>query len=227
LYSEGRRSLLLVLQGMDTSGKDGTISHVIGSMNPQGCRITAFKIPTAAERAHGFLWRIRKALPAAGQVGVFNRSHYEDVVVVRVHTLVPERTWRARYEVINAFEKKLSDAGTTIVKVFLHISFEEQRRRLLARLDDPTKRWKFDPADLTEREFWDDYQAAYEEAIERCATDVSPWYVIAGDHKWYRNWAIGRLLVETLQEIDPRYPEPELDIAALKARLRGAGRSKP
>jgi len=211
--------MLVVLQGMDTAGKDGTIKHVIRSMNPQACRITAFKEPTPQELAHDFLWRIRRALPAHGQVGVFNRSHYEDVVVVRVNSLVGEDVWRPRFTKINRFEKKLAAEGTTIVKLFLHISFEEQRRRLLKRLRDPTKRWKFDPADLDKRALWDVYQRAYADAIARCSTDVAPWYVVPADAKWYRNWAIGRLLLETLDEMNPRYPEPNFDLEALEARL--------
>jgi len=220
LYAEGRRSLLLVLQGTDTSGKDGTISHVIKAMNPQGCKITAFKQPTSEERKHGFLWRVRKALPPPRYIGVFNRSHYEDVGIVRVHNLVPERVWRARYAQINAFEREVTRRGTTIVKVFLHVSFEEQTRRLLARLDDPKKRWKFQPGDVEERALWDAYIAAYDDAIARCSTSVAPWHVVPADHKWYRNWAVARLLIETLGEMDPQYPKPKLDIRTLKARIK-------
>ncbi len=219
LTAEKKRSLLVVLQGMDTAGKDGTITHVIRSMNPQACRITAFKEPTPEELAHDFLWRIRKALPSVGQVGVFNRSHYEDVVVVRVNGLVGEEVWRPRFERINRFEKRLVAGGTTVVKLFLHISYEEQRSRLLKRLLDPTKRWKSDPKDLDKRALWDVYMRAYTDAIARCSTDAAPWYVVPADAKWFRNWAIGRLLIETLQEMDPLYPEPDLDIAALEARL--------
>ena len=219
LYAEGRRSLLLVLQGTDTSGKDGSISHVIRAMNPQGCKITAFKQPTSEERKHGFLWRVRKALPPPRYIGVFNRSHYEDVGIVRVHNLVPERVWRARYAQINAFEREVTRRGTTIVKVFLHVSFEEQTRRLLARLDDPKKRWKFQPGDVEERALWDAYIAAYDDAIARCSTSVAPWHVVPADHKWYRNWAVTRLLIETLREMDPQYPTPKLDIKGLKARI--------
>ena len=220
LYAEGRRSLLLVLQGTDTSGKDGTVSHVIRAMNPQGCRITSFKQPTAEERRHDFLWRIRRALPPPRYLGVFNRSHYEDVGVVRVHNLVPPRVWRARYEKINNFERQATRRGITIVKVFLHISFEEQSRRLLARLDDPTKRWKFERKDVDEREYWSDYIAAYNDAIARCSTKAVPWYVVPADHKWYRNWAVGRLLIETLEDMDPQYPQPKLPIKELKGRIR-------
>jgi len=220
LYAEGRRSLLLVLQGTDTSGKDGTISHVIKAMNPQGCKITAFKQPTSEERKHGFLWRVRKALPPPRYIGVFNRSHYEDVGIVRVHNLVPERVWHARYAQINDFEREVTRRGTTIVKVFLHVSFEEQTRRLLARLDDPKKRWKFQPGDVEERALWDAYIAAYDDAIARCSTSVAPWHVVPADHKWYRNWAVARLLIETLGEMDPQYPKPKLDIRTLKARIK-------
>jgi len=220
LYAEGKRSLLLVLQGTDTSGKDGTVSHVIRAMNPQGCKITSFKAPTAEERRHNFLWRIRRALPPPRYVGVFNRSHYEEVGVVRVHNLVPPRVWRTRYDTINNFEREVARRGTTIVKVFLHLSFEEQSRWLLARLDDPTKLWKFDPKDVAEREYWSDYIAAYSEAIGRCSTNVDPWFVVHADNKWYRNWAVARLLIETLKEMDPQYPQPKLPIKKLKARIK-------
>jgi PPK2 family polyphosphate:nucleotide phosphotransferase len=220
MYAEGKRSLLLVLQGTDTSGKDGTVSHVIRAMNPQGCRITSFKQPTAEERRHNFLWRIRRALPPPRYVGVFNRSHYEDVGIVRVHNLVPPRVWRTRYETINTFEREVTRRGTTIVKVFLHISFEEQSRRLLARLDDPTRRWKFDAKDVAERDFWNDYITAYSDAIGRCSTNVAPWYVVPADNKWYRNWAVARLLIETLKDMDPQYPQPKLPIKKLKARIK-------
>jgi len=220
MYAEGRRSLLLVLQGTDTSGKDGTISHVIRAMNPQGCKITAFKKPTPEERKRGYLWRIRRALPPPRYVGVFNRSHYEEVGIVRVHNLVPERVWRARYAQINAFEREVARRGTKIVKVFLHISFEEQTRRLLARLDDPRKHWKFNAADVAERDLWDAYTAAYDEAIARCSTTVAPWHVVPADNKWYRNWAVARLLIESLREMGPQYPEPKLDVKALKARIK-------
>jgi PPK2 family polyphosphate:nucleotide phosphotransferase len=220
LYAEGKRSLLLVLQGTDTSGKDGTVSHVIRAMNPQGCTITSFKEPTAEEKRHNFLWRIRRALPPPRYVGVFNRSHYEEVGIVRVHNLVPPSVWRTRYETINNFEREVARRGTTIVKVFLHISFEEQSRRLLARLDDPTRHWKFDPKDVAERDYWSEYFAAYNDAIGRCSTNVAPWFVVPADNKWYRNWAVARLLIETLKEMDPQYPQPKLPIKKLKARIR-------
>jgi len=222
LYAEGTRALLLVLQGMDTSGKDGTISHVVRAVNPLGVRITSFRVPTAEEKRHHYLWRIRRALPKPGEIGVFNRSHYEEVLVVRVHRLVPKRVWEPRFEEVNRFEADVAAAGTTVVKVCLHISFEEQRGRLLARLDDPTKRWKFKPGDLDERKRWDAYRRAYEEALSRCSTEAAPWYVVPADRKWYRNWAVGRLLVESLEAMDPRYPQPDLDIEALRARIRGS-----
>jgi PPK2 family polyphosphate:nucleotide phosphotransferase len=220
LFAEGTRSLLLVLQGMDTSGKGGTLEHVVGAMGPQGCRIVSFKAPTPEELRHHYLWRIRRAVPPAGLVGVFDRSHYEDVLVVRVHDLVPEAVWSKRYDELNRFEARVAASGTTIVKAMLHISFDEQRERLLARLDDPDKHWKFRERDIDERGRWADYQAAYEDALTRCSTAVAPWYVIPADHKWYRNWAISRILVETLEEMDPRYPRPKLDVPRLRARLR-------
>ena len=227
LYAEGTRSLLLVLQGMDTSGKDGTIIHVIGAVDPQGVQIVGFKGPTAVERKHEFLWRIRRALPLPRMLGIFNRSHYEDVLIVRVRSLVPEAVWSKRYDEINRFEHEVTAAGTTIVKICLHISFDEQRKRLLARLLDPTKRWKFNPKDLEERERWSDYQVAYDAALFRCSTAESPWYVIPANKKWYRNWAITRILIETLEEMDPRYPETDLDIAGLAQQLAPARQVAP
>lgn len=220
LYAQQTTGLLLVLQGMDTSGKDGAIKHVIGGVNPQGVRVVSFKKPTAVELRHHFLWRIRRQLPPPGLMAIFNRSHYEDVLVVRVHNLVPESEWSTRYEQINRFERQVVEAGIAIVKVFLHISYSEQRRRLHARLEDPTKRWKFKEDDLKERALWPAYQAAYEAALHRCSTAIAPWFIVPADSKWYRNWAVTRLLVETLEETDPRYPEPPLDIRRLKAALK-------
>jgi PPK2 family polyphosphate:nucleotide phosphotransferase len=219
LFAEGTRSVLVVLQGMDTSGKDGTIKHVFRGLNPAGVRVTGFKTPTPEEQRHAFLWRIRRALPAPGDIGIFNRSQYEDVLIVRVHGLVPETVWQKRYGQINRFEAQVAAAGTTILKCCLHISYEEQRSRLLERLEDPAKRWKFKERDIEERKLWSGYQAAYQAALERCSTDVAPWYLVPSDRKWYRNWAIGRLLVETLEEMDPTYPQPDLDVDALKRRL--------
>jgi PPK2 family polyphosphate:nucleotide phosphotransferase len=219
LFVEGRRSVLVVLQAMDTGGKDGTIEHVFGTMNPAGVDVAAFKKPTEEELAHHFLWRIERRLPLPGQIMIFNRSHYEDVLVVRVHGLVPEDVWRGRFDEIDDFEARVASAGTTIVKCFLHISYDEQRERLFARLDDPDKHWKFDEADIDERARWADYQAAYEDALRRCSTAQAPWFVVPADRKWYRNWAVASLLAETLEEMDPTYPRPELDVDALKARL--------
>ena len=227
LYAEGKRSLLIVLQGMDTSGKDGTIIRVIGAVDPQGVQITGFKTPTEEERKHDFLWRIRNALPQPRTIAIFNRSHYEDVLIVRVRNLVPESVWSKRYDEINRFEREVTATGTTIVKICLHISFNEQRKRLLARLMDPTKRWKFNPKDLDERERWPEYQVAYDAALFRCSTERAPWYVVPANKKWYRNWAITRILIETLEEMDPRYPEPDLDIEALTERLSPATSRAP
>jgi PPK2 family polyphosphate:nucleotide phosphotransferase len=212
LWAEERQSLLVVLQAMDTGGKDGTIKRLFRGMNPQGVRVTAFKAPTAEELAHDFLWRVHRATPRRGEIGVFNRSHYEDVVVVRVKQLAPEAVWRDRFARINDFEENLAAAGTRLVKLFLHISKEEQADRLRARLDDPTKRWKFNPADLRERARWDDYMAAYGEAIERTSTEVAPWFVIPADKKWYRTWAATTIVLEALASMDPRYPEPAGDL---------------
>ncbi|MGZ8615327.1 MAG: polyphosphate kinase 2 family protein, partial [Actinomycetota bacterium] len=219
LWVEGSRSLLVVLQGMDTSGKGGTVRHVFSSMNPAGVEVASFKKPTDEELAHHFLWRIERKLPVPGEVMVFDRSHYEDVLIVRVRQLAPEDVWRPRFDEIVAFEERVAAAGTTIVKCMLHISYDEQRERLLARLDDPSKHWKFHEADVDERTRWQDYQAAYEEAIRECSTDAAPWFVIPADRKWYRNWAISKLLVETLEGMDPRLPQPDLDVASLKERL--------
>jgi len=212
LYAEGhtggRRCVLLVLQGMDTAGKGGTVKHVLGLTNPMGVRYHAFTKPTPEEREHHFLWRVRRQLPPPGVIGVFDRSHYEDVLVARVRQLVPTEIWSRRYGVINRFENKLVAAGTRIVKCFLHISYGEQRKRLLARLDDPTKHWKYDPGDVDQRAYWDDYQQAYSDALEKCNTEVAPWYVIPADHKWYRNWAVTSILVEQLAEMALTWPEP-------------------
>ena len=219
LWAEKARTVLLVLQGIDTSGKDGTIDHVIGLVNPLGCRITSFTRPTPEEAKHHFLWRIRRALPEPGQLGVFGRSHYEDVIVPRVHGGLTDPQIDRRYAEIAKFEKDLVAGSTTIVKCFLHISYEEQRERLLDRLDDPDKRWKFDEGDIDERALWPNYQDAFREVLRRSDTDDAPWYVVPADRKWYRNWAVGRLLLETLVAMAPEYPRPALDIPALKARL--------
>jgi PPK2 family polyphosphate:nucleotide phosphotransferase len=210
LYAESARSLLVVLQALDAGGKDGTVKHVFRGLNPQGVHVTQFKQPTPQELAHDFLWRVHKTTPARGLIGIFNRSHYEDVLVVRVHCLVPEPVWRARYGHINAFEALLAgDASTRVVKIYLHISRDEQARRLRERLRRPDKRWKFHPGDVEERNRWDDYMAAYEDAITRTSTEHAPWYVVPADHKWFRNWAVSRIVLETLEDMDPRYPQPE------------------
>jgi PPK2 family polyphosphate:nucleotide phosphotransferase len=223
LYAEGHaeslRSVLLVLQGMDTSGKGGTLRHTVGLMDPQGMRITSFKGPTKEELSHDFLWRIRKAVPSAGMVGVFDRSHYEDVLIARVRELAPAEEIERRYEAINDFESELVESGVSIIKCMLHISPDEQKARLLARLDDPTKHWKFNPNDLTERARWADYRAAYEIALERNNTEHAPWHVIPADKKWYRNLAIGHLLLETLRGLDPQWPAADFDVAAERQRL--------
>ncbi|HEX4690615.1 MAG TPA: PPK2 family polyphosphate kinase [Solirubrobacteraceae bacterium] len=225
LYAEGRtggtRSLLLVLQGMDTSGKGGTIRHVVGQVDPSGVDVHGFGPPTAEERRHDFLWRVRRQLPAPGQIAVFDRSHYEDVVAVRVRGLADRRTWTRRYGAIERFEAELSAAGTRVVKCFLHISPAEQRERLLARLDDPRKHWKYNPSDLDDRELWEEYMTAYADALERCTSEVAPWYVVPADRKWYRNWAVTNILVEQLEAMALRWPAapPGLDIEAQRARL--------
>ena len=209
LWAEQGQSLLIVLQAIDAGGKDGTIKHVFKGVNAQGTRVTSFKTPSDDELVHDFLWRVHKVTPGKGEIAIWNRSHYEDVLVVRVHDLVPEPVWRRRYGVINNFEHELSVARTQVVKFFLHISKEEQAERFQARLDRPEKQWKFSRADLEERQRWDDYQAAFEEAITRTSTAHAPWYVIPADHKWYRNWAVLSVLVDTLRAMDPQFPEPE------------------
>ena len=215
-----RRRLLLVLQGMDTSGKDGAIKKGMRGTNPKWLHIASFGKPTEEELAHHFLWRIRKQVPAPGMIGVFDRSHYEDVLAVRVRGLAPEEVWRPRFDEINAFERQLADDGVTVVKVFLHISRDYQKARQLRRLERVDKRWKFNGADLDDRERWDDFQTAYAEALERCSTPIAPWFVVPADRKWYRTWAVSQLVLEALREIDPQYPPREdLDVEALKARL--------
>lgn len=214
------RRVLLVLQGMDTSGKDGTIKHVMSLVGPAGVQVKSFKRPTPEEAAHHFLWRVRKALPARGMIGVFNRSHYEDVVVTRVHGAIDDATAATRIAEINAFERQLHDDGYRIVKCFLHISYAEQRERLLARLDDPTKLWKFNPADVEERAYWSDYQSAYATAIAATTTELAPWYIVPSDFKWYRNWAVRQLLIETLSDFGLSYPEADFDVDECRRRLR-------
>ncbi|WP_202866306.1 PPK2 family polyphosphate kinase [Kribbella turkmenica] len=223
LFAEGRtggqRSVLLVLQGMDTSGKGGVIRHGAGLMDPQGLKITSFKAPTPAEKRRGFLWRIRQALPAPGMIGIFDRSHYEDVLIARVRSLVAPPVWNRRYGQINDFEAELAANGVTVLKCFLHISPEEQKLRLQARLDDPTKHWKYKPGDVDERELWPAYTESYEAALERCNSPESPWLVIPSDRKWYRNWAVTTVLLETLKSLDPKWPAADFDVPTEKDRL--------
>jgi PPK2 family polyphosphate:nucleotide phosphotransferase len=227
-HPDGGRSLLLVLQGMDTAGKGGTVKHVLGLTNPMGMQYHAFKKPTIDELEHHFLWRIKRRLPPPGIIGVFDRSHYEDVVVVRVHELVPPERWSRRYDTINRFEKKLTASSTRMVKIFLHISKEEQRKRLTARLKDPTKWWKYDPQDVDERAYWNHYQQAYADALQKCNSEVAPWHVVPADHKWYRNWAITRILIEQLEEMALTWPVPESWSPEEElARLTGHARPVP
>lgn len=215
----GRRSVLVVLQGIDTSGKGGVTSHVVGACGPIGVQYHGFGKPTAEELEHDFLWRIRNKLPIAGSIGIFDRSHYEDVLVPRVHGTLPAEVIDERYRLINEFESELVAGGTTVLKVFLHIGYDTQRERLLARLDNPDKHWKFAESDIDERARWADYQAAFQAMLLRCDTDAAPWYVVPSDHKKYRNWAVAELLHETMRELDPKYPELNWDVPALKARL--------
>ena len=215
MYAENKRSILLVLQGMDTAGKDGTIRTVMRGINPRSCQVVSFKVPSDEERDHDFLWRIHKAVPSRGNIGIFNRSHYEDVLVVRVHSLVPEAIWKLRYDQINNFEKLLTACDTTIVKCFLHISKETQRERLQSRIDEPESNWKFNSGDLRERALWDDYQNAYTVALEKCSTNHAPWHVIPSDKKWYRNLVVSELLKSTLEEMDPQFPDSEEKIAGI------------
>jgi PPK2 family polyphosphate:nucleotide phosphotransferase len=208
LYAESTRAVLLVLQGMDASGKDGTIRSVFTGVNPQGCRVQSFKVPSAAELAHDYLWRVHKVCPARGEIVIFNRSHYEDIVAVRVRKLAAAAVWRRRYEQIRAFEKTLTDEGTAIVKVFLHLSRDAQRARLQERLDDPEKRWKFRAGDLDDRAKWNEFAAAYEDVLHETSTDGAPWYVVPADHNWSRNLAVAEILVAELERLDPKVPEP-------------------
>lgn len=208
MYAQGKHALLVILQGMDTSGKDGAIKAVFESVNPIGVRVAAFKAPTALELSHDFLWRVHQQVPPKGYIGIFNRSHYEDVLIVRVNSLVRREVWEKRYEQINAFEKLLSESGTLVLKFFLHISKEEQKERLLARLNDPNKRWKFSMDDLPVRDHWDDYMRVYEDALTRCNTEHTPWHIVPSNRKWYRNLVITRTIVEAMGKLELRFPEP-------------------
>jgi PPK2 family polyphosphate:nucleotide phosphotransferase len=216
LYAEGRRKLLVILQATDAGGKDGAIRHVFRGVNPQGVQVTPFKAPSKEELDHDFLWRVHKAVPGAGMLGVFNRSHYEDVLVVRVDRLAPEEVWRARYEQINQFEKLLHDSGTTVLKFFLHISRKEQKERFLKRIKNPAKNWKFSHEDLEKRKQWDAYQEAFNEMLTRCTTSWAPWRVVPADQKWYRNYYVCRTIVKTLRHMEPQYPRPMENLAGVE-----------
>ncbi len=216
LYAEHKRALLIVLQGLDAAGKDGTIRHVMSGVNPQGCRVTAFKKPTTEELAHDFLWRIHKAVPPIGNIGIFNRSHYEDVLVVRVHNLAPKDVWSRRYDQINRFERTLEENNVKILKFFLHISKDEQKQRFQQRIDDTDRQWKISEADFAERKFWDDYTKAYEAALSNCSTTYAPWYIIPSNKKWFRNLAVSHIIVETLESLHMKFPAPTVDVSKIK-----------
>lgn len=215
LYAEGKRSVLIILQAMDTGGKDGTIKNVMAGVDPQGCDVQNFKVPTPEELAHDFLWRAHKVTPAKGKIVIFNRSYYEDVLVVRVHNVVPKEVWSKRYDQINSFEKCLTENDTVIIKFYLHISKDEQKKRLEERLNDPTKRWKFSEADLRERRYWNDYMDAYEDVLTKCSTDYAPWYIVPANKKWYRNVVVGETIVKRLKELNMKYPEPKTDLSKI------------
>lgn len=220
LYCESKRRVLVVLQGMDTSGKDGVIRKVFEGVNPQGVRVASFKVPTPVEMAHDYLWRVHAQTPGKGEMVIFNRSHYEDVLVVRVHSLVPDEVWKKRYDQINEFERLLVDEGTTVLKFFLHISKDEQKGRLLERIETPEKNWKFNPGDLDARKLWDQYSEAYEDVLNKTSTDWAPWYIVPADKKWFRNVLISSILVDTLKGFNMKYPVPKEDLSPYAARLR-------
>jgi PPK2 family polyphosphate:nucleotide phosphotransferase len=216
LYAENKRALLIVLQGLDAAGKDGTIRHVMSGVNPQGCTVTPFKVPSKEEASHDFLWRIHKAVPQYGDIGIFNRSHYEDVLVVRVHNLVPKPVWSKRYEQINEFESTLVADNVKILKFFLHISKDEQKKRFEQRIDDPDRRWKISEADFAERKFWDEYTSAYEDVLERCSTEDAPWFIVPANKKWFRNLAVSHIVAETLEGMHMKFPAPTVDVKKIK-----------
>jgi|SRR5580704_3436802 PPK2 family polyphosphate:nucleotide phosphotransferase len=218
LYAENKHALLIVLQGMDAAGKDGTVRHVMSGVNPQGCFVSQFKVPTYEESEHDYLWRAHKAVPERGKIGIFNRSYYEDVLVVRVHKLVEEDVWKKRFDQINEFESLLTNNNVTILKFFLHISKEEQKKRFQERLDDPSHQWKLSPADLAERKYWNDYVEAYEAALTKCSTEDAPWYIIPSNHKWFRNLAVSRIIEKTLQDFRMKYPKPSFDFSHYKLK---------
>jgi PPK2 family polyphosphate:nucleotide phosphotransferase len=216
LYAEARRALLIVFQAMDAGGKDGAIAHVFSGVNPQGCAVNSFKVPSTLEKSHDYLWRIHRAVPPRGMIGIFNRSHYESLLVERVKDLVPEKVWSKRYDSVNDFERMLHEEGTVIVKFFLHISKDEQKRRLEARLSDPDKNWKLSASDAAERQYWNDYQAAYEDLLGKCSTKHAPWVVVPSDRKWFRNWVVSDVLVRTLEKLDMHYPKAAPGIEKIK-----------
>jgi PPK2 family polyphosphate:nucleotide phosphotransferase len=218
LYAEHKHAVLIVLQGMDTSGKDGTVSHVFEGVNPQGVRVVSFKVPTAEELDHDYLWRVHQQTPSKGEIVIFNRSHYEDTLIVRVHKLVPASVWGKRYKQVNHFEKTLADEGTLILKFYLHIDKDEQKVRLLERLHDPTKLWKFNPGDLKERELWDEYMQAYEDTLTKTSTDYAPWYVVPANKNWVRNYIIARTIVDALDGLHSQYPQPDFDPAKIEVK---------
>jgi len=221
LYAEHKRSLLICLQAVDAGGKDGTIRHVIGAMNPQGCKVACFKQPTSLERDHDFLWRAHRDVPAKGEVTVFNRSHYEDVLVVRIHDLAPKSVWSLHYDQINQFEKNLSENSTHIVKIFLHISKDEQLKRFRQRLDDPSKHWKISDADYLERERFDDYMLAFDDMLSKCSTEYAPWFVIPANHKWFRDLAVSQILMEYLEGLHMKFPPPSVDVDQIRKKYYG------
>ncbi len=216
LYAESQHAVLIILQGMDTCGKDGTIRRVMSGINVQGCDVFSFKVPTTDELSRDFLWRAHRSVPSKGKIGIFNRSHYEDVLVVRVHNLVPESVWSQRYQQINDFEKMLVENGTVVLKFYLHISKDEQKERLESRIEDPTKHWKVEASDIRERAYWEDYMQAYEVMLQKCSTEWAPWHIIPANKKWYRNLVIAECVVDALKKLDMRYPEPSVDITKLR-----------
>jgi PPK2 family polyphosphate:nucleotide phosphotransferase len=218
LYAEQKHAILILLQGMDASGKDGTVKHVMSGVNPAGCTVTSFKVPTAEEAAHDFLWRIHKAVPPKGYIGIFNRSQYEDVLVTRVHKLIPETVWKSRYDRINDFEQLLVENNVVLLKFFLHISKDEQKRRFEARKDDPHKNWKISDADARERAYWDDYQEAYQDALAKCSTKYAPWHIVPANKKWFRNLAVSQMIVDAMEELNMQYPAREPDTKGAKEK---------
>jgi PPK2 family polyphosphate:nucleotide phosphotransferase len=226
MYAEDKHSLLIVLQALDAGGKDGTVNHVLSAMNPQGCTVTSFKTPSPEERAHDFLWRVHPHVPERGHVAVFNRSHYEDVLIVRVHDLVPKSVWSERYEIINEFEELVASHGTQIIKFFLHISREEQLERFKDRLDDPARHWKISESDYSERELWDEYTKAFEDALSKCSTDHAPWFVIPSNKKWFRNFTVARIVVETMESFGMKSPKATVDIDDIRRKYHAAAKEQ-